>query len=163
MLVNADRFSVLLHTLGLSQGLFKPTPSLLASSAYTSSAANGTNVSPQAYNSSVFNVSSNFHSPADIPNVANDIQTLDQQGKACHVDSYDAPAVDLQPFFPFDETKANVFRYRQQQSVNLGSWYFCIISVGTYTEQRPLGSYKKVGWYLHYILVLLDHRSRSLM
>lgn len=39
----------------------------------------------------------------------------------CTVAPYDA-SVPLQNFPPFDAASANVFRYRQQQSVNLGSW-----------------------------------------
>lgn len=40
----------------------------------------------------------------------------------CAVDPYDVP-VQAPAFPPFDQTEANVFRYRQQQGVNLGSWY----------------------------------------
>ncbi|KAF5349484.1 hypothetical protein D9756_009035 [Leucocoprinus leucothites] len=40
----------------------------------------------------------------------------------CIVDPYNAP-VQAPAFLPFDQTEANVFRYRQQQGVNLGSWF----------------------------------------
>ncbi|KAJ3566586.1 hypothetical protein NP233_g6906 [Leucocoprinus birnbaumii] len=40
----------------------------------------------------------------------------------CVVDPYDVPV--QAPAFPqFDQTEANVHRYRQQQGVNLGSWF----------------------------------------
>jgi hypothetical protein len=123
MLVNADKFSALLHALGLTQGLFKPTPSFLASSGYTAGAINKTDALPQAHNFPVLNGSSNLHALADILKTGNN---MNQQDTSCHVDPYDIPIVDVQAFLPFDETKANVFRYRQQQSVNLGSWYASI-------------------------------------
>jgi hypothetical protein len=40
----------------------------------------------------------------------------------CLVDPYNVP-VQAPAFLPYDQTEANVFRYRQQQGVNLGSWY----------------------------------------
>jgi hypothetical protein len=40
----------------------------------------------------------------------------------CHVDPYSVPVDDL-TFAPFDSIQANIYRYRQQQSVNLGSWF----------------------------------------
>jgi hypothetical protein len=40
----------------------------------------------------------------------------------CNVVSYNAPPVLDQEFPPYDRSVANVYRYRQQQSVNLGSW-----------------------------------------
>lgn len=45
---------------------------------------------------------------------------------SCYVLPYDAPAIGDQTFLPYDQTTANVYRYRQQQSVNLGSW--CVLS-----------------------------------
>jgi glucan 1,3-beta-glucosidase len=117
MLVTADRFAALLHALGLSQGLFKPVP-LLASPAITTNTINGTH-------HSTANSSSNLHSHADIPPLLLDnvnFQNLNQRDSSCHVDPYDGPDISDQIFAPFDQTEANVFRYRQQQSVNLGSW-----------------------------------------
>lgn len=40
----------------------------------------------------------------------------------CRVEPYDVP-VQVPAFQPYEETKANVYRYRQQQGVNLGSLY----------------------------------------
>ncbi|KAJ7582877.1 glycoside hydrolase superfamily [Mycena floridula] len=36
---------------------------------------------------------------------------------------YDSPTVTDQQFLPFDEAQSNIFKYRQQKSVNLGSWF----------------------------------------
>lgn len=41
---------------------------------------------------------------------------------ACNVVSYNGPPVLDQEFPPYERNIANVYRYRQQQSVNLGSW-----------------------------------------
>jgi hypothetical protein len=40
---------------------------------------------------------------------------------SCAVAPYDVNVEDV-TFTPFDSVKSNIFRYRQQQSVNLGSW-----------------------------------------
>src|SRR6201999_3400683 len=40
----------------------------------------------------------------------------------CVPEPYSAPPITDQEFPPFDSAKAAIFRYRQQQSVNLGSW-----------------------------------------
>ncbi|KAI0062333.1 glycoside hydrolase [Artomyces pyxidatus] len=42
---------------------------------------------------------------------------------SCRRESYVSPNNVVEPFPHFDKAKANVFRYRQQQSVNLGSWF----------------------------------------
>ncbi|KAJ3887351.1 glycoside hydrolase superfamily [Lentinula edodes] len=36
---------------------------------------------------------------------------------------YQTPYTSAEPFAPYDPVRASVFRYRQQQSVNLGSWF----------------------------------------
>ncbi|KAF9566286.1 glycoside hydrolase [Agrocybe pediades] len=41
----------------------------------------------------------------------------------CNVEPYDPPPIPNQEFPPYDQTSSNVYRYRQQQSVNLGSWF----------------------------------------
>lgn len=49
-------------------------------------------------------------------------EVLNAENITCFVQSYDPPPVLSQTFPPFDKAKANIFRYRQQQAVNLGSW-----------------------------------------
>jgi len=43
------------------------------------------------------------------------------QDPGCYVEPYNAPPID-QDFPPFDPNLASIYRYRQQQGVNLGSW-----------------------------------------
>ena len=48
----------------------------------------------------------------------------DQGGDPCAMSPYSPPApVYLESFAPYDANQALVYRYRQQQSVNLGSWF----------------------------------------
>ncbi|WVW86282.1 hypothetical protein I302_108324 [Kwoniella bestiolae CBS 10118] len=43
---------------------------------------------------------------------------------SCSITPYSPPSpVLLEPFAPYDANKALIYRYRQQQSVNLGSWF----------------------------------------
>ena len=42
---------------------------------------------------------------------------------ACTVESYPCIPVAHPVFEPFDTKIADIYRYRKQQSVNLGSWY----------------------------------------
>ncbi|OCF42240.1 hypothetical protein I317_03975 [Kwoniella heveanensis CBS 569] len=42
---------------------------------------------------------------------------------SCAVTPYSPAPVTLEPFAPYDASKALIYRYRQQQSVNLGSWF----------------------------------------
>ena len=111
IVVTADRFAVLLQTLRLSQGLFKPL--ILASPGL--SLINRT----QAPNTAAANGSSNLNLHADVQPLLMD--TINEP--SCNAEPYDVPNIDDQTFSPFDQTEATVFRYRQQQSVNLGSWY----------------------------------------
>ena len=49
-------------------------------------------------------------------------EVLNAENVTCFVQPYDPAPVLSQTFPPFDKAKANIFRYRQQQAVNLGSW-----------------------------------------
>lgn len=111
MVLTAAGFTSLLHSLGLMQGTFKPTP---ASFSYGQSHAQNkvASTSPAASN-----LGSNFQSPP-----TGNISATESHSVVCNVQPYDAPELGEQAFAPFDQAKANVYRYRQQQSVNLGSW-----------------------------------------
>jgi hypothetical protein len=50
------------------------------------------------------------------------VHVEDADPTSCQVTAYDVPVEDI-IFAPFDYAQANIYRYRQQQSVNLGSWY----------------------------------------
>lgn len=58
--------------------------------------------------------------PKDITLLA---KVNDMSDPSCHVEGYDPPPVGFQEFPPYDEQLATVYRYRQQQSVNLASWF----------------------------------------
>ena len=48
----------------------------------------------------------------------------DQGGDPCAMSPYSPPQpVYLESFAPYDANQALIYRYRQQQSVNLGSWF----------------------------------------
>lgn len=128
MLVTAEGFTALLQTLGLSQGRFKPVPSLLVyGPANPEPAIDVINPFPHISNIPATNVSEYIYTHLPFPTDVNSTRALDKRNTPCQFNPYNAPVVEYQTFKPFDRTKANVFRYRQQQSVNLGSWYFSII------------------------------------
>lgn len=120
MQLTPGAFAALLQTLNLTEGLFKPepTPALLdvkQSIGADLSSLSHDLVQPEA---------AGFH-PGEplILASAGDDGDVYAQNNPCNVQPYDAPPVDLQTFPPFDQSKASVYRYRRQQSVNLGSWY----------------------------------------
>ena len=43
-------------------------------------------------------------------------------GQNCKHENYNAPDVGDQDFPPFDQQASDLYRYRQQRGVNLGSW-----------------------------------------
>lgn len=44
------------------------------------------------------------------------------QDASCTVEPCNVPILSTAAFPPLDESRANIYRYRQQQGVNLGSW-----------------------------------------
>ena len=48
--------------------------------------------------------------------------SLKDRDSICDVEPYDPRPITDQTFPAFDKNVANVYRYRQQQAVNLGSW-----------------------------------------
>ena len=103
MQLASGAFGALLRTLSLTQGLYKPTPSPAGPSTYSQPLASDD--SP-AYNEYPYNSSVSI-----------------SDDSCSWMPRYNAPPLDDQVFLPFDQAKATVYRYRQQQSVNLGSWY----------------------------------------
>ena len=104
MQAEVQQFSALLQSLNLTTGSFKPTPAppllsaLGTGSSFDSFGIFG-NTSIASSDPLGFNVQDN-----------------------CSPEPYSAPPITDQEFPPFDSAKAAIFRYRQQQSVNLGSW-----------------------------------------
>ena len=104
MQAEVQQFGALLQSLNLAAGLFKPTPA----PPLFSTLGNGSSFDP----SGVLGGTSVASSDPLGFNVQED----------CSPGPYSAPPITDQEFPPFDSAKATVFRYRQQQSVNLGSW-----------------------------------------
>jgi hypothetical protein len=104
MQAEVQQFSALLQSLNLTAGLFKPTPAPPLFSVL----GNGSSFDP-------FGVLGNTSVASSDP------LGLNAQDN-CIPEPYSAPPITDQEFPPFDSAKATIFRYRQQQSVNLGSW-----------------------------------------
>lgn len=105
MQAEVQQFSALLQSLNLTTGSFKPTPGPPLFSAL----GNGASFDP-------FGILDNTSiAPSDPLN-------FKLQGE-CDPEPYSAPPITDLEFPPFDSAKAAIFRYRQQQSVNLGSWW----------------------------------------
>ncbi|OBZ75975.1 Glucan 1,3-beta-glucosidase 3 [Grifola frondosa] len=92
----------------LTQGLFKPNPGRGFIGDKIDDNPVGDNFPPHYEMGENFQVQPKY------------LKSLDE---TCKVEPYDPPPVSDQNFPPFDQAKANVYRYRQQQSVNLGSWF----------------------------------------
>ena len=99
-----QQFGALLQSLNLTSGLFKPTPP----PPLLSVLGNDSSFDPFGI---LGNTSIASSDPLD----------FNVQGN-CSPEPYSAPPITGQEFPPFDSAKATIFRYRQQQSVNLGSW-----------------------------------------
>ena len=104
MQAEVQQFNALLQSLNLTAGSFKPTPAPPLLSALGS----GSSFDPFGI---IGNTSIASSDPLD----------FSAQGN-CSPEPYLAPPIADQEFPPFDSAKATIFRYRQQQSVNLGSW-----------------------------------------
>ena len=120
-----EGFITLLRALSLVEGSYKPSPSnplpgngttnTIVYSNFDGSGFFGTLVDP------TFNTSGpgpGYMTATSNPAMGVDIITDEQ----CPEVSYDSPQLINQFFAPFDPTAAAVYRYRKQQSVNLGSW-----------------------------------------
>ena len=105
MQAEVQQFSALLQSLNLTAGLFKPTPGPPLFSAL----GNGSSFDPLGI--------------LDNTSVASSDPLGFNTEENCNPEPYSAPPIADQEFPPFDSAKAAIFRYRQQQSVNLGSWF----------------------------------------
>lgn len=130
MLISAAQVTSLLNALGLTSAIFKPIPDIVGA---VGSALHDTG---EAVDGVLGGLGLPLPKLGDIleavPSVGTDAghgsdgmtaqkQALDSS--SCTVEPYNPPPVLAQTFPPFDQAKANVFRYRQQQGVNLGSWF----------------------------------------
>lgn len=134
MLLDAAQFATLLQALGLGTGLFKPIPGLIGS----------VNDTVHGIVSTVNQTTAGLGSPLPglpplpivgilqtdqkLVNLAKGskskekVSAMNLDDPQCQVIPYNAPVPEPH-FTPFDYVNANIFRYRQQQSVNLGSWF----------------------------------------
>ncbi|CDO72882.1 Glycoside Hydrolase Family 5 protein [Trametes cinnabarina] len=121
MVLTAGGFTVLLHSLGLSQGLFKPAPRTYPTTAQGLSKAAITSDESASHAGGGIN----YQLQSEDPGTIDKGEPVDDAATStgCMIDPYDAYDADEQGFSTFDQDKANVYRYRQQQSVNLGSWF----------------------------------------
>lgn len=125
MLLSADQVSALLNALGLTQSLFKPLPSLIGGlTAPLDDIAGGLGL-PTLTSLRIIGSLLDAKDTEAVNDVYSSLALTNDQISAsdsCDVAPYDPPPVLSQTFPPFDRSKANIFRYRKQQSVNLGSW-----------------------------------------
>ncbi|KAG6845717.1 hypothetical protein H0H87_004983 [Tephrocybe sp. NHM501043] len=110
-MVNATAFSVLLHTLGLTQGSYKPAPRPF-------SVGGNSSKTPSSY---AVNVPPGAQMLLGSSKGAPPLSKSSQD--ECYVEPYSPPPIKKQVFPPYDHDMATLYRYRQQQSVNLGSWF----------------------------------------
>lgn len=111
MLVNKIAFTFLLQTIRLTQGSFEPIPSSPA----VTMIANGSDSSGLLFIPPDRPIGVKSQAARQVP--------LDASQADCSVDPYTSPFPLDEASPPFDQAMANIYRYRQQQSVNLGSWY----------------------------------------
>ncbi|KAG9313350.1 glycoside hydrolase superfamily [Chiua virens] len=116
-----ENFVTLLRALSVVEGSYKPSPisNLLANNSTANTLGYGNLYNPgfssaladTAFNASGVSLSSLSSSGG--------INTSTQ----CSVVPYNPPPLLNQAFWSFDSTAAAAYRYRRQQSVNLGSWF----------------------------------------
>ncbi|KAI0748311.1 glycoside hydrolase superfamily [Daedaleopsis nitida] len=123
MISTTGNFSALLQALSLAQGSFKPSPAIVqgpsapipAISKIVAPSVNDSGNHLPAYGATYGAPPTDYSSFHPV--------ALNQQGPDCSVQPYQTPDLGMPAFAPYDPAKAVVFRYRQQQSVNLGSWF----------------------------------------
>jgi glucan 1,3-beta-glucosidase len=125
-----DTFVILLRALGLVEGSYKPIPGPLSdsltnnnSTAYSVGYSNF--IGPGFSSAPAVDVGFNFSGPWAGSSYDETIVHPPIAGATlteCSVIPYDPPPPANQAFAPFDAAAATIYRYRQQQAVNLGSW-----------------------------------------
>lgn len=116
-MVNALGFAALLATLGMRPVLRNTSPGqdlvLLSSNS----------------NAASMIMKSQYDQGGDLSSAQEPSDTPSTENNDCDLASYVALPIAHQEFEPFMEEKATVYRYRRQQSVNMGSWYALAISL----------------------------------
>ncbi|KAL0947037.1 hypothetical protein HGRIS_013179 [Hohenbuehelia grisea] len=117
-MVASGSFLAILQTLRLAAVDYKPPPN---SNAPDSSVQPITQLSRLMANSTP--VSSITQNSAAFPDSQIPAQSERQDINNCHVEPYTPAALPSVTFPAFDQTEADMYRYRKQQAVNLGSWF----------------------------------------
>jgi len=117
MVFNAGSISALLQALNLTQGSYKPDPPTFSALATADNNSGPALWPPVAHSKGRMAGLMLFENTAEPSPIARD------EYNECFVEPYSAPPLGNQVFPPYDPDMANLYRYRQQQSVNLGSWY----------------------------------------
>ncbi|KAI0647228.1 glycoside hydrolase [Trametes meyenii] len=115
MVLTAGNFTLLLQSLGLMQGTFKPVPTSHVGDVGIPSQSKLA-APPSA---SDFGDNYQSHALGNAPGLGD----FNKVASDCTPRLYDPPDLGNPTFPPFDTAKATIYRYRQQQSVNLGSWF----------------------------------------
>ncbi|KAG6919916.1 hypothetical protein DXG01_013265 [Tephrocybe rancida] len=97
----------------LTQGSYKPTP-------MTYAVAGNTSKTPSSY---AANGPPRAQVLLQTSEGAPPLSKLSQDQDECYVEPYSPQPIEKQAFPPYDPEMAMLYRYRQQQSVNLGSWF----------------------------------------
>lgn len=98
VLSSVSDLTKIIVSLGLVPSLFKPIPPIVDGLAPTASG---------------------FGKPLGLELLQ---QPASASASACAIVPYQPSPPNAVTFAPFEQAKANLYRYRQQQSVNLGSW-----------------------------------------
>ncbi|KAH7915012.1 glycoside hydrolase superfamily [Hygrophoropsis aurantiaca] len=122
MITNVTAFNLLLQTLNLTQGFYKPTPKLYATMSNFSSSSESEFGPVRDLTNGILSPHRGFVSVHSGP-TTRPFAGQDLRDPSCTIDPYDPPPILNQTFAPFNPLKATIYRYRQQQSVNLGSWF----------------------------------------
>ena len=118
MILTAERFAGVLQGFGLAQGIYKP----FGSFADKLPLFEGDTAKASVPNTQVADfgpAGAGIQGQQTPPLV---VQLDGTSNSTCSVSPYELSDIGPQAFPPFNTPKAIIYRYRQQQSVNLGSW-----------------------------------------
>jgi glucan 1,3-beta-glucosidase len=119
----ADAFLSLLRLLNLSEGFSRPLPDASA----TLTPGSSTNETATSYLDQLNSATQAWN-----------LTSLHQLAtSACDPSPYISTCPN-ETFSAFDQIQANIYRYRQQRSINLGSWCGSIIHTHTILRLNPL-------------------------
>ncbi|KAF8546974.1 glycoside hydrolase [Imleria badia] len=118
-----EKFTTLLRALSLVEGTYKPFPSNPLASNSTASPMDYSNVYGSGFLGTPVDTTFNASDPGLSYNATPFYPGDIGADTRCAVVSYDPPPLVNQTFWSFDSVTATIYRYRRQQSVNLGSWF----------------------------------------